>query len=168
MAFITNKNRRKESEAVITPETALAKLQHYCAYQERCHADVKEKLYGFGLTPLVVDNIIVHLIEENYLNEERFAILYAGGHFRTKKWGRLKILRGLKEKGISEYCIKKAIREIDMDDYNATLQKLAGAKWELLRGNGPTQRKAKCWNYLVQKGYEPNLVGEVVSALSKL
>lgn len=167
MAFISNKNSGKEDRATITPEAALAKLQRYCAYQERCHADVKEKLYGFGLAPLEVENIIVHLIEENYLNEERFAILYAGGHFRTKKWGRLKILRGLKEKRISEYCIKKAMREIDMDDYAATLLKLAATKWELLRGNGPVQRKTKCWNYLIQKGYEPNLVGEVLSGLAK-
>ena len=90
-----------------TPQQALQKIKHYCAYQERCHSEVKEKLYGVGLRKNEVDEIISTLIEENYLNEERFAIQFAGGHFRIKNWGRVKIKYELKQKQVSDYCIKK-------------------------------------------------------------
>ena len=92
----------------LTKEQALQKLKHYCAYQERCHNDVKEKLYKLGVWKKEHDEIIAALIEENYLNEERFAIAYAGGKFRINSWGRVKIKYALKQKQVSEYCIKKA------------------------------------------------------------
>ena len=91
-----------------TPEQAIPKIKQYCAYQERCHAEVKDKLYSFGLHRKDVDEIIVLLIGENYLNEERFAIHYAGGKFRINHWGKNKIKQALKQKRVSDYCIKKA------------------------------------------------------------
>ena len=116
-----------------TPDQALPKAKHYCAYQERCHSEVKEKLYSFGLNKKEVEQILSQLIEENYLNEERFAMQFAGGRFRIKQWGRVKIKYELKQKQVSEYCIKKALAAIDERDYQKTLQKLFDAKLKTLK-----------------------------------
>src|SRR6185503_6037061 len=94
-----------------TAEQATPKIKHFCAYQERCHAEVRDKLYSFGLHRKDVDGIIVVLIGDNYLNEERFAINFAGGKFRMKHWGKNKIKQRLKLKQVSDYCIKKALME---------------------------------------------------------
>jgi regulatory protein len=150
----------------LTPKQALQKIKHYCAYQERCHAEVKEKLYGFGLYQKEVEPIISTLIEENYLNEERFAIAFAGGHFRTKQWGRVKIKFQLKQKQVSEYCIKKALKIIDEDDYLKTLQKLFDQKLKTLKGEKNIFiKKRKLQDYLMQKGFETNLVRELLGNL---
>ena len=100
----------------LTKEQALPKIKHYCTYQERSHKEVKEKLYGFGLYKTDVEELLAQLIEEDYLNEERFAIQYAGGKFRMKQWGRVKIQSGLQERQVSTYCIRKAISAIDAAD----------------------------------------------------
>ncbi len=92
-----------------TPETAFSKIIQYCIYQERAHQEVRDKLYQYGLRSIEVETIISKLIEENYLNEERFAIQYAGGKFRMKQWGKIKIKYALKAKGINDYVIKKAL-----------------------------------------------------------
>lgn len=145
-----------------TPLQALPKIKHYCAYQERCHAEVKEKLYSFGLYKGDVDILISQLIEENYLNEERFAIHYAGGKFRMKQWGRIKIKYSLKQKQVSEYCIKKALKEINEIDYLKTFHKLAEQKLETLKSEKNIfSKKKKLQDYLLQKGYESALVREV-------
>jgi regulatory protein len=147
-----------------TPKQSLQKIKHFCAYQERCHSEVKEKLYGFGLNKNEVDQIISTLIEENYLNEERFAIQFAGGHFRTKNWGRVKIKYELKKKQISDYCIKKALQQIDEDEYLKTLDKLAEVKFNLLKAEKNIfVKKRKLQLYLQQKGYELDLIKEVVN-----
>jgi len=109
----------------LTKEQALQKLKHYCAYQERCHSEVKEKLYQLGVWKKEHDEIIASLIEENYLNEERFAVAYAGGHFRIKQWGRIKIKYELKQKQVSEYSIKKALKQIEDEEYGKVLEKRA-------------------------------------------
>jgi len=149
-----------------TPLQALPKAKHYCAYQERCHTEVKDKLYSFGLNTREVDQIVSTLIEENYLNEERFAILYAGGHFRSKKWGRVKIRYELKKKQVSEYCIKKAMAEINTDDYLATLRKLAAAKLKTLKSEKNTFKKTRqLKDHLRMKGFEADLVNDVANEL---
>src|SRR5262245_41021825 len=107
----------------LTPDQAFQKAKQYCAYQERSHSEVKEKLYNYGLQKKEVDELLSKLIEENYLNEERFAIQYAGGKFRMKQWGRVKIKYALKQKQVSEYCIKKAIASIPEGDYMKTFEK---------------------------------------------
>ena len=155
-----------EKKLNLTPNQAREKIKHYCAWQERCHSEVKEKLYGFGLYGMDIDTIISELIEENYLNEERFAILYAGGHFRTKQWGKVKITYSLKQKGVSAFCIKKALQQIDLDDYDTCLQKLALTKWNTTKGQIPA-RQTKCRNYLLQKGYESGLVMAVLQKLAQ-
>ena len=144
-------------------EKALMKIKHYCGYQERSHTEVKEKLYSFGLWKNDVEALISQLIEENYLNEERFAIHFAGGKFRMKQWGRVKIRYELKQKQVSEYCIRKALKEIDEKSYGETLQKLARQKLSALKSEKNIFiRKRKLQDFLLRKGYEMDLVNAMV------
>src|SRR3982751_1045947 len=117
----------------LTKEQALQKLKQYCAYQERSHAEVKQKLWDLGVKRAEHDEIISSLIEEDYLNEERFAKAFAGGKFRMKDWGRKKIYYALKEKRVSEYSIKQAMKEIDDEEYKQNLRELAEGKYEALK-----------------------------------
>lgn len=151
----------------LTKEQALQKARHYCAYQERCHSEVKEKLYGFGLWKNEVEEALATLIEENYLNEERFAIQFAGGRFRMKQWGRIKIRYELKQKQVGDYCIKKALTSISEDDYTKTLEKLATDKWEDLKGETGFTRQGKLQEYLVRKGYEMEAIWQVIKTIQE-
>ena len=146
-----------------TPQQSLPKIKQYCAYQERCHSEVRDKLYSFGLHKDEVEEIIYTLITENYLNEERFAILYAGSKFRMKQWGKNKIKQSLKFKQISDYCIKKALKEFDDENYKKAFQKLAEQKLKTLKGERNIFiKKRKLQDFLLQKGYENELVIEMV------
>lgn len=136
----------------------LEKARHYCSYQERCHSEVRNKLFELGARGLDLDNIIVRLIEENFLNEERFAIAYAGGKFRQKQWGRIKITLELKARKISEYCIKKALKEIDEDDYIQTLDNIIYKKIGTLKIKNTIAKKMKLATYGMSRGYEQDLV----------
>ena len=148
----------------LSKEQALPKIKQYCTYQERCHAEVKEKLYSFGLYKKDVEQLMSQLIEENYLNEERFAIQYAGGKFRMNQWGRIKIKYALKQKQVSDYCIKKALKEINESDYKKILQKLAEKKLKMLKTETNIFiKKKRLQDYLLQKGYEGELVRELVN-----
>ncbi len=145
-------------------EEALPKAKHYCAYQERCHSEVKEKLYGFGLHKKDVEELLSQLIEENYLNEERFATQFAGGKFRIKKWGRVKIKYELRKKQVSDYCIKKALKSIDDADYNKTLQKIFTDKLKTLKGEKNIFiKKRKLQDHILQKGFESELVHKLLA-----
>ncbi|MFT3932284.1 MAG: regulatory protein RecX [Chitinophagaceae bacterium] len=147
-------------------EQALQKARHYCGYQERSHREVKEKLYSLGLHKQQVEESLSQLIEENYLNEERFAEQFAGGKFRMKHWGRVKIQYELKLKQVSAYCIKKAMKAIDEADYEKTLQKLAEERWKSLRSEKNLFIKLrKTQDYLLQKGYEQDLVKAILQKL---
>lgn len=150
----------------LTKEQAFQKLKQYCAYQERCHSEVQQKLWDLGVNRSFHDEIISDLIEEDYLNEERFATLFAGGKFRMKSWGRKKIEYALKDKGISSYCIKKGLKEIENDAYQQVLEQLAKKKYESLAGEQYLLRKKKTMDYLLQKGYEPDLINRVVNNLN--
>lgn len=148
----------------LTPLQALPKAKHYCAYQERCHTEVTDKLHAFGLNKEEVAQVISTLIEENYLNEERFALMYACGHFRTKHWGRIKIKYELKKKMVSDYCIKKALKSIDDAAYIKTLQRLAELKLKTLKSEKNLFiRKKKLQDHLLQKGYESDLIREAIN-----
>ena len=149
-----------------TPDQSFQKIKHYCAYQERSHSEVKDKLYGFGLNRKEVDEQLSKLIEENYLNEERFAIQFAGGKFRMKKWGRVKIKYELRKKQVSDYCIKKALASIDETDYEKVLNKLFEEKRASLRSEKNIFiKKKKLQTHLMQKGYEAELVNELLKGL---
>ena len=148
-----------------TPQQALQKIKTYCAYQERSHQEVKEKLYSFGLYKNDVENILGELIAENYLNEERFATLFAGGKFRMKQWGRIKIANELKLKKVSSYNIRIAMQEINDEAYKNTLQKLALAKWNSLKNEQYINREVKTTRYLLQKGFEAVLIKSTLAGI---
>ncbi|MCU0379801.1 MAG: RecX family transcriptional regulator [Chitinophagaceae bacterium] len=152
-----------------TPAQALQKARHFCAYQERSHAQVKEKLYAWGLRKNEVDEALSSLIEDQYLNEERFAVAFAGGKFRMKQWGRVKIRHELERQQVGSYNIRKALECIDEADYQRTLDRLAGKKWGSVRGAGITSltRKAKTRAYLLQKGYESPRISAVLAKLGE-
>jgi regulatory protein len=145
----------------LTPEQALQKLKQYCAYQERSHSEVKQKLYDLGVWKKEHDTITAALIKQGYLNEERFAIAFAGGKFRIKQWGRVKIKYELKQRQVSEYCIKKAMKQIDENDYRALLKKLADEKYNSLKGEQYLIRKKKTMDYLLGRGFEMELIRQV-------
>lgn len=149
-------------------EAATRKIKHYCGYQERSHAEVKTKLYSFGLYKQEVEQLISQMIEENYLNEERYAIAYTGGHFRMKQWGKTKIKYELKQKRVSDYCIKKALAQIDDSEYEKTFQSLADAKLGTLKSEQNIfTKKKKLQNYLMGKGYEFEMISRFLSSLGK-
>jgi regulatory protein len=146
----------------------LLQLKNYCAYQERSHYQVRTKLLECGARGDELEEIIAALIEENYLNEVRFAEVYAGGKFRISKWGRVKIKQGLKQHFVSDYCIKKGLAQINEIDYRNALQKLAQTKWTSLKNERSKINKMnKLKNFLLQRGFENKLVMEVVVEWSK-
>jgi regulatory protein len=148
----------------IGTEKALQKIGQFCAYQERNHKEVKEKLYSYGLYKDQVEELISKLIQENFLNEERYAIAYAGGKFRAKDWGKNKIKYGLKQHQVSDYCIKKALKTIDEEEYVKTLQKLYAAKEKTLKSEKNIFiKKKKIQQYLMQKGYDVSLINELLT-----
>ena len=148
-----------------TPDMAYPKIRQYCGYSERCHYEVREKLFSMGLAKKDVEQILTKLIEEDYLNEERYAILFAGGHFRQKKWGKVKIEYALRQKRVSEPNIKRAMKEIIGEDYQAALQKLAETKWKTLKAEQYINREVKTTAFLLQKGYERSLIQQVIAKI---
>jgi regulatory protein len=147
----------------ITDEkTALAKAEHYCAYQERSQQEVRDKLYEWGLYPNIIENVIVQLIAGNFLNEERFANAYVRGKFNQKGWGKNKIKQGLKFKRVSDVLIRKALNGINGDDYLQTLQQVLQKKARLLTEKEPYKRKYKLHQYALSRGYESDLISEVL------
>ena len=151
----------------LTKEQVLQKLKHYCGYQERCHREVKEKLYNLGVWKKEHDEIMATLIEEGYLNEERFAIAFAGGRFRMKQWGRVKIKYELKQKQVSDYSIRKALKQINEEEYMTTLKKLAEEKHASLKDEQYLVREKKTMDYLLQKGFEPELLIAAIKAITE-
>ena len=152
---------------VYTQKQALIKAESYCAYQERCQQEVRDKLYSWGLHEIQVENVIADLIASNFINEERFAKAYAGGKFRIKKWGRVKISIELKRRKISTYCIKKGLAEIEEEEYIKTLQKVAEVKIKATKERDSKKKKYKVMNYLLSRGFENDLVVEVVGMQEK-
>jgi regulatory protein len=155
----------EKQKGTVTRLMVLDKIRHYCAYQERCHAEVRSKLLEMGMRGDDLEEIIYELVQDNYLNEERFAKIFAGGKFRIKKWGRNKIIRQLKAKKVSEYCIRKGLEEIDEESYQSTLNELMQKKWQSLKEKNQYIKKNKTAKYLIGKGYEPE---KVWSSLRKM
>ncbi|MCO5260313.1 MAG: recombination regulator RecX [Crocinitomicaceae bacterium] len=145
---------------------AKQKIEAFCAYQDRCHFEVSTKLNQWGIVGEQKDQLIAHLINNRFLDEERFAESFVSGKFRIKRWGRIKIRQQLKAKFVPDYCIKKAINQIDGDDYFATLQSLAVKKSsELNNERDSYKKKAKIMRFLASKGYEQDLIYEAMNAL---
>jgi len=141
---------------------AKQKIEWYCAYQERCDYDVRKKLHEWNLYAEDIDALIAHLITHNYLNEERFAEAYVSGKFRIKKWGRIKIRQQLKLKKISLYSINKAFTQIEDDDYIQTAKDLVASKSRLIKSKNAWDKLNKLKRYLSSKGYESELIHEIV------
>lgn len=146
----------------VSKTEALAKLQRYCAYQDRCHQEVRSKLLDLGIYGDDLEEIIADLIQENFLNEERFARSFARGKFRMKKFGRVRIKRELKQRQVSDYCIRKAMTEIEEEDYQKTLREVVRKKYQSLKDSDDFTRKGKVAKYVINRGFESKLVWEVL------
>lgn len=155
----------KQKRSTYTVEEIKSKMEAYCAYQERCHSEVESKLKQMDLIPEARELILLHLLEQDFLNEERFARSFARGRFRIKKWGRSRIERELKYKGISAYNVKKALSEIEMPEYESTLKELAARKYDSVTESHPLKKRKKVADYLLRKGFESDRVYAVLMEL---
>ena len=148
-----------------TVNEATKAMEHYCAYQERCHKEVEQKLYDLKMIPEAKELIILHLLQHNFLNEERYAKAFVRGKFSIKNWGRIKIISELKFKNISSYNIKSGLKEIDENTYLKTLQSLAEKKLRLIKESNSFKKKNKLSSYLISKGFETSLVYKVTNSI---
>jgi regulatory protein len=156
----------EKAKKKLTVRQALLRAQKSCAYQERCQQEMRDKLYDWGLHSEEVESVIADLISENFLNEERYSIAFAGGKFRIKSWGKNKIRAELKRRRISDYCIKKALSSIDEDAYQGTLQRLAEKKMREADKGRMDIRKHKVTQYLMSRGFESDLIRDVLKEIS--
>lgn len=154
-----------KSQKSYTVEEAKRAVERYCVYQERCHKEIEQKLRDYNMIPEARDHIIVHLIEHNFLNEERFAKSFVRGKFNIKKWGKQRIIRELKSKNISEYNIKIALKEISEEDYLSTFHLLAEKRLESLKEPNRFKKKKKLTDYLLYRGWESSLVFDKVNSI---
>jgi regulatory protein len=144
---------------------AIHKIEHFCAYQERCHDEVMQKLRSMKMDSNEIDEILAHLIQENYLNESRFACSFARGKHRIKFWGKVRIVNELKFRNISTYNINLALKEITTEEYEANFNALAERNWHSIKEANGLKKRKKCCDFLLRKGYESNLVYEKVKEL---
>ena len=142
------------SKSGLYAQEVLAKLEYYCAYQERCHQEVWQKLQEFSLSSQEKDEIIVALIQKNYLNEERFALVFAQSKFNQKKWGKVRIKNELKGRQIAEILIQKALKTITSEAYETTFEQLATQQWEQIHEPHLLKKKKKFCDHLLRKGWE--------------
>lgn len=150
----------KQQGKVYTVSQAKDKARNYCAYQERCHQELRDKLYEWELRSGEVEEVITAMIEEGYLNEERFAKQFAGGKFRVKHWGRNKIKAELKARKISDYCIKMGMAEIDEEVYEQVMMKELEKKMKMLSDRNQLVKNMKVSRYLMARGFEAEMVWE--------
>lgn len=156
----------KTSQA-ITVADATKKMERYCAYQERCHKEVEEKLNTFKLIPEAKEKIILHLLEYNFINEERYAKSFARGKFTIKNWGKQRIIRELKFRNISEYNIKTALKEISESAYLETFHSIAEKKYKTLKETDTLKKRKKLTDYLMYRGWEYELIFNKVRELTQ-
>lgn len=148
-----------------TVDEAQKRLESYCAYQERCHKEVTQKLYDMKMIPEARDQIVVHLLQHNFLNEERFAQAFARGKFRIKKWGKQRIQLELRRKDINKTLIAIALKEISDEDYYSTFHALAEKKVETIREPNKQKKRKKLADYLFYRGWESHLVYDKIREL---
>jgi regulatory protein len=155
-------NDYKETKIKLSLPQAAEKIKKWCAYQERSHFETTQKLFEFGLSSADVNCLLAELVTENFLNEERFARAFARGKFRIKKWGRSKIKNELKQRKVSDYCIKKALTEIDAGEYDQTLYKLIENKLKTVKEKNEYKRYYKVYSYALSRGFEPDLINDCI------
>lgn len=152
---------------VYSIKEAINKIEHYCAYQERCHEEVVSKLRSMKLDAHEIDEIIIHLIGSNFLNESRFACSFARGKHRIKHWGKIRIVNELKFRKITTYNINLALKEIPADEYLDTFHSLAERQWESIRESNALKKRKKFCDFLLRKGFESNLVYEKMKEMER-
>ena len=143
------------------------KMEYFCVYQDRCHQEVERKMNEHQLIPEAKEKILLHLMQHDFLNEERFSKSFARGKFRIKNWGKQRIIRELKIKNISSYNIKTAVKEIDEELYIKTIEKIAASKNNTIKESNLFKKKKKIYDYLYRKGYESSLIQETIQKLFK-
>jgi regulatory protein len=150
---------------VFSIKEAKLKIEHFCAYQERCHEEVTSKLWNMKMTSEEINEIIVHLIEQNFLNESRFACSFARGKHRIKHWGKIRITNELKARKIGQTLINIALKEISPEEYLETFHNLADRNWESIRETNTLKKRKKFCDYMLRRGFESNLVYDKVREL---
>lgn len=160
-----NSDIQKISPKKLTPLVALEKMKNWCAYQERSQFEVRNKLFEYGIFNEEAENIISQLIQENFLNEERFALAFARGKFRIKRWGRIKIKLELKQHKVSDYCITKALKQIDGNEYFATLEKIIEKKTKEIKESNKIKKQYKIIKYAMSRGYEQDIIMDAIKKL---
>jgi regulatory protein len=153
---------------VFSIKEAIHKIEHYCAYQERCHEEVVQKLRSMKMDADEIDTIMVHLISDNFLNEERFAQSFARGKHRIKHWGKIRIINELKAKKITQTLINIALKEISTEEYLSTFHTLADRNWESIKETNLLKKRKKFCDYLLRRGFESNLIFEKAKELENL
>jgi regulatory protein len=144
------------------------KIEHYCAYQERCHEEVISKLKSLKLPFDQIDEYVAYLIENNYLNEERFACSFVRGKHNIKKWGKIRLINELKLRKISKFIIDKALKEITPETYFTTFNSLAEKEWDTIKESNFQKKKRKFCDFLLRKGYESSLIFEKLEELEAM
>ncbi|WP_264565885.1 regulatory protein RecX [Flavobacterium sp. N3904] len=150
---------------VYSLKEAKLKIEHFCAYQERCHEEVVSKLWGMKLDPDEIDEVIVHLIENNFLNEARFACSFARGKHRIKHWGKIRITNELKIRKINQTLINLALKEIEPEEYITTFEELAERNWKSITETNALKKRKKFCDYMLRRGFESNLIYDKVRQL---
>jgi regulatory protein len=154
-----------QSRVFWSEHEARTKIEKYCAYQERCHREVRSKLAEHGIYGDLLEEILSELIQNDFLNEERFATSFARGKFRIKKWGRNKIKQELTLRHVTEYCIRSAMAEIDDEEYMDTLRNLLHHKIQSTTFKNEWDKRKKLTDYALRKGYEYDIVTEILKAI---
>lgn len=149
-------------KSVVTVEEVKRKLERYCVYQDRCHKEIEQKLREYHLIPQAKEAVLLHLLEHNFLNEERFSKSFARGKFRIKKWGKQRIVRELKFRDISQYNINTALKEINEEEYLQTLHDLTVKKNNSISESDTFKRRKKLYDFLAYRGYESQLILEAI------
>ena len=154
-------------QKTFTFHEAQIKLEHYCSYQERCHLEVVQKLRTLGMITQVIDLVIVHLIDKNFLNESRFACSFARGKHRIKSWGKIRIVNELKSRYVSKFNIDLALKEISFEEYWTTFEQLANRQWEIMTEKNALKKRKKFCDFMLRKGFESAMVYEKMKELEK-
>jgi regulatory protein len=155
----------KTNKTAFTLKEIYAKMEYYCAYQERCYKEVEEKLYSFSSNQSEKDEILTYLIENNFINEERFAQSFVRGKHNYKLWGKNRIVNELKFRNISSRNIQTALKEIHETVYIENFHKLAEKNWESITAPKGPKKNKKFVDFLLRKGYETNLIYEKLNEL---
>jgi regulatory protein len=167
MSVWRKNNSDQSTKKSWTLEEAKEKLSTYCAYQERCIWETRRKLYEKGIKEPHSDELIDYLLEERFIDEERFSRSFARGKFRLKKWGKGRIRQELRLRQLSDENIRKGLSEIDPDEYYETLLSQTEKHWERIKEADLFKKKFKVVHYLMTKGFEQDLVKEAIESLNR-